>query len=369
MSTRVMAKGMYLSNASPLVAYGDSVGVSWVIDPLLEETFQMVGQTVETWNAPIRERALPSRVRGKPALEPPVQFMDDPEFHRLGAARRIFDGAPPIALPSTSWYQPLLDDRRRTDGSTTDLRPPRTLVLTAKEERVIFGQFNYARFRLSKLMGSRQRRPLSPLQNRERLSWCTRASALRRQIAETNLALVLAMAKRVRSADLDFGDLISEGNMALMRSIDKFDATRGFKFSTYACRAILKAYSRLGAKTLRYRQHFPVEFDPTLERGDAIAEVRSRGEQDSIREVRELFSGNRAVLSEIERTVIFHRYGLDRPVKEAPMTLEQIGLLVGVTKERVRQIQCKALEKIRAALIPLEPTSRRVPPSLAGLPN
>ncbi len=284
----------------------------------------------------------------------PVSFMDDPRFHRAGAARRLFDAPEPIKTPSVAWYQPLLDGRRRDDAAGSP-RPPKTLVLSAAQERVIFGQFNYARFRMSKLQRCAQRRPLAAAQTRELLGWHDRAESLRWQIAETNLALVLAMAKRVRAADLDFGDLISEGNMALMRSIDKFDATRGFKFSTYACRAILKAYSRLGMKTMRQRQIAPVEFDPAMERGDAVAESRAHCDRGVLSEVKELFSDNAASLTEIERTVIFHRFGLDRPLHEAPMTLEQLGAMVGVTKERVRQIQSRALSKMRVALESLRP--------------
>lgn len=201
------------------------------------------------------------------------------------------------------------------------------------------------------------------------LRWHRVSDEVRKQLAETNLALVLAMAKRVRSADLDFGDLMSEGNMALMRSVDKFDFSRGFKFSTYACRAILKAYSRLGLKAQKYRKHFPVEFDPALERGDHVGAVRAARQTEDVAEVKTLFDSNRAGLSELERTVIFHRYGLDRPVHAAPMTLEKVGVMVGVTKERVRQIQNKALEKIRRALVCLNPAAAERLPTINGSRN
>ena len=87
------------------------------------------------------------------------------------------------------------------------------------------------------------------------------------------------MAKRVRLKDVDFGDQISEGNMALLRAVDKFDASRGFKFSTYACRAILKSFSRQGMKSTRYRQRFPTGFDPSLESSNYPEERR---QQDQI---------------------------------------------------------------------------------------
>ncbi|MEZ6241833.1 MAG: sigma factor [Phycisphaerales bacterium] len=84
------------------------------------------------------------------------------------------------------------------------------------------------------------------------------------------------MAKRTRMSEVDFADLVSEGNMALLRAVDKFDAGRGFKFSTYACRAILKAFSRQGMKLSKYRQRFPTDFDPKLEESDYL-ERSARG--------------------------------------------------------------------------------------------
>ena len=168
--------------------------------------------------------------------------------------------------------------------------------------------------------------------------------------APINLALVLAMARRVRLGESDFPDLIGEGNMALMRSVDKFDCGRGFKFSTYACRAILKAFSRFGIKLVKHRQRFPSEFDPEFERSNHLETVREQHARDSAAEVRFLVESDRADLSEVERKVIEHRFGLDAPQGAPSLTLEQVGQMIGVTKERVRQIQNKALEKIRSAL-------------------
>jgi twitching motility protein PilT len=181
------------------------------------------------------------------------------------------------------------------------------------------------------------------------LRWHRKAERIREQIAETNLALVLAMAKRTRMSEVDFADLVSEGNMALLRAVDKFDAGRGFKFSTYACRAILKAFSRQGMKLSKYRQRFPTDFDPKLEKSNFLETKRADFEKDAADEVRGS-SPNRADLTDVERTVIEHRFGLESGEEkpEKPMTLEQVeGQIIGVTKERVRQIQNKAMEKIR----------------------
>jgi RNA polymerase sigma factor (sigma-70 family) len=303
-----------------------------------------MGRTRRAFTA--REERLLERLLSKEQ-----DFIDNDAFYEPDAERKIYDEAPDIKKPDTSWYHPVMDDlgmtRERSEKSGQQV------LLTAAEERVLFLQFNYARYRIYKLQlevwSSPDRRPTVE-QAEELLHWNDVAERLREQIANTNLALVLAMAKRTRMSEVDFADLVSEGNMALLRAVDKFDCSRGFKFSTYACRAILKAFSRQGMKLSKYRQRFPTDFDPKLQKSDFLETRRGEQEQDAAAEVRRIVAENAADLSDIERTIIEHRFGLEGEGDERPMTLEQIGQIIGVTKERVRQIQNKAFEKIRGQL-------------------
>ncbi len=278
-------------------------------------------------------------------------FIDSPAFYEEEAERKIYDEAPDIQKPDTSWYHPVMDDLSSTRNRT--VKSAQQVILTGAEEKVLFHQFNYARYRIWKLQhdvwGTPTRQP-TPEQAEEILRWYRLSDRIREQIAETNLALVLAMAKRTRMSEVDFADLVSEGNMALLRAVDKFDAGRGYKFSTYACRAILKAFSRQGMKLSKYRQRFPTDFDPKLEKSNFLEVKRSTFEKDAAEEVKRIVMENRADLSDVERTVIEHRFGLESGELEKPMTLEQVGQIIGVTKERVRQIQNKAMEKIRLQL-------------------
>ncbi|MBX3317486.1 MAG: sigma-70 family RNA polymerase sigma factor [Phycisphaeraceae bacterium] len=284
-------------------------------------------------------------------LESEQDFIDSPVFYEPGAEKQIYDQAPDIAKPDTSWYHPVMDDLSAARGRT--VKSAQQVILTGAEEKVLFHQFNYARFRVYSLQkdvwASPARQP-NPSQAEEILRWYRLSERIREQIAETNLALVLAMAKRTRMSEVDFADLVSEGNMALLRAVDKFDAGRGYKFSTYACRAILKAFSRQGMKLSKYRQRFPTDFDPKLERSDFLETKRATFEKDAAEEVKRIVLDNRADLTDVERTVIEHRFGLESGDNEKPMTLEQVGQIIGVTKERVRQIQNKAMEKIRLTL-------------------
>jgi RNA polymerase sigma factor (sigma-70 family) len=120
--------------------------------------------------------------------------------------------------------------------------------------------------------------------------------------------LVLAMAKRTRLGDVDFAEIVSEGNMALLRAVDKFSIDRGFKFSTYACRAILKAFSRTALKSSRHRLRFPVEFEPDLEKSDWQDRRRDQVEDDCLDELKAIVDRNLADLSSVEQTVIRRRF-------------------------------------------------------------
>jgi RNA polymerase sigma factor (sigma-70 family) len=297
-----------------------------------------------------------------------MDYIDHAEYHLPGAAERIY-GAAEITRPDVTWYRPLMDDFIST--RSRGLRTPKTqssVLLTGAQERVLFMKYNFARFSISEIQKQVASRTPTVAEAREMLRWHDIAMQYRQQLAETNLALVLAMAKRVRLSEVDFADLIGEGNMALMRSVDKFDCGRGFKFSTYACRAILKAFSRHGIKVTTQRKRFGAEFDPALEKSNHLETVRATHERECADEVRHIVTANKAELSDIEIKVIGHRFGLDvaaaldqgagdptlpietTSVPAEPLTLEQVGQVIGVTKERVRQIQNKALEKIRAAL-------------------
>jgi RNA polymerase primary sigma factor len=279
-------------------------------------------------------------------------YIDSPAFYEKNAERKIYDEAPDIQKPDTSWYHPVMDDLSASSKGRT-VKSAQQVILTGAEEKVLFHQFNYARHRIWQLQQAIWSSPAktpTPDQAAEILRWYRLSDKIREQIAETNLALVLAMAKRTRMSEVDFADLVSEGNMALLRAVDKFDAGRGYKFSTYACRAILKAFSRQGMKLSKYRQRFPTDFDPKLERSNFLETKRNTFEKDAAEEVKRIVQENRADLTEVERTVIEHRFGLESGDGEKPMTLEQVGQIIGVTKERVRQIQNKAMEKIRLQL-------------------
>jgi len=300
-----------------------------------------------------REFSLRDESRLKRILNEKCDYVQNEAFEKPDAEHQLLDAAPQINRPDTSWYHPLMEKISNATGQFAG-KNVGTVLLTAAQERTLFLQFNYCRYRVSHIRKQIGDQPVEPVLGRDLLYWYRRTDSYRDQIAQTNLALVLAMAKRTRMSDVDFADLVSEGNMALLRAVDKFDVARGFKFSTYACRAILKAFSRIGVTHSKYRQLFPTDFDPALEKSDYMHRKRLQHEEDCVDEVDLIVKENLADLTEIEQSVLTHRFALGLEKKKdpnsRPMTLEQVGKVIGVTKERVRQIQNKALAKIRQLL-------------------
>jgi RNA polymerase primary sigma factor len=244
------------------------------------------------------------------------------------------------------------NDNFRRPSVMNTLMEKRVEVITGQslnkdEEQVLFLQMNYARYKLCQVRRKLLRQ--SPWQRQtilELLDWHHKQLSTRSQIVTANIGLVLAMAKKVDFPGVEFTDLVSEGSMALLRANDKFDCQRGFKFSTYACRAIFKGFSRTAKQNYRYRTRFPTQWDTVLEKDDHLEQMRQEDRESGVEEVRAIFDDNLAELSEVEQSVIEMRFSL-RTNQRRPLTLKQVGDKLGLTKERIRQIQNKALAKIR----------------------
>jgi len=274
------------------------------------------------------------------AIPESIDFVFHPCFELPGAEADMFGpAAPPVEVPRWVQFVEVPDDVRAAQKTRTSL--------TGDEEQTLFLRYNYARYRLAGLIGAQQRRRTIQ-RARDMITWHSRVLAARTDLVTANMGLVLAMAKRTRIPNVDLPELVSEGNMALLRSVEKFDVSRGFKFSTYACRAILKGFNRLASKTIRYRSYFPVEYDPEMEKSDYDVMKHEMAHAESVQELQAILTDNRAELTDLEASVVRQRFALDGKKKH---TLAEVGQKVGLTNERVRQVQNVALEKLRSTLM------------------
>jgi RNA polymerase primary sigma factor len=168
------------------------------------------------------------RQKVEPLLEESYAFMDSPIFQQKNIEKELFDFDAEPQLPLVSWYQPTRDE------AVDETMAGAPQLMKGNEERMMFLRFNYCKLQLCRLQKLIKKSGLTRKRAEEFLFWHRRFEHFREYLVRTNLALVLAMAKRTRLGDVDFAEIVSEGNMALIRAVDKFNIDRGFKFSTYA---------------------------------------------------------------------------------------------------------------------------------------
>ena len=220
--------------------------------------------------------------------------------------------------------------------------------MNPQDEQTVFLQMNYARHKICIFRRKLLRQAKWKLDDvKQLLHYYNMQLAARSQIVTCNMGLVLAMAQRVKYPGVEFTDLVSEGSMALLRATEKFDCSMGFKFSTYACRAIFKGFSRAAKQCYTYHSRFPAQYDYAFEKDDRETRQHEEFQADLADEFKVIFKENLADLTDIEKSVVKLRFSIGKETSQEPQTLKNIGETLGLTKERIRQIQNNALDKLR----------------------
>jgi len=273
-------------------------------------------------------------------LEHPIDFMDNDEFSELGAEEWIL-GEPPE------------NPKARLTKAPPDL--PAYLaalyqlpILTREQEQYHFRKMNFLAWQAA---AARQELLAMRPTGRGGRAAMDRVEALLEDSAgvknfliRSNLRLVVSIAKKHLRPGVNFFEMVSDGNLSLIRAIEKFDYSRGNKFSTYATWAIMRNFARSVPREHRQHDRFRTGHDEVFlgrsdERGNPFLAQRHRQQHQVI--IEEILEH----LDPREREVITRRYGLTEGSE--PQTLEQVGRRFGVTKERIRQLESRALKKLQ----------------------
>jgi len=299
----------------------------------VERLMKQFGRTKTTIYRVINE------VRARRIMELPLEYIPNPRFSRKGADQACLgpmpDGdGPPRKVRRPSGLPPYL-------ASLYEMP-----LLTREQEQHLFRKYNYLKYKAAKL-----REELDPAQPRAALmdeieALYQQAIDTKNEIARANLRLVVSIAKRHVTPDQNFFELVSDGNVSLLRAIEKFDFARGNKFSTYASWAIMKNFARTIPGEFKHRDRFRTSQDELFAatpeyRGDPLYEEGAQSQREA--QVERILRR----LDERERKIIAGRFGLERG--QEPQTLKEVGASLGVTKERIRQIEARALNKLRLA--------------------
>jgi len=216
-------------------------------------------------------------------------------------------------------------------------------LLNAQQERALFQRYNYLKFKADNLRGKIDLARIQVSHLRKIEALLLQVNVLKNRIIRANLRLVVSIAKKHVSGPKSLFELISDGNVALMRAVEKFDFGRGFRFSTYASWAIMRNFARSVPKERYQLDRFSTGHDEIL---DIAASLQTYDPNDiNLTELRESIDVMLRQLSPRERTIIIDHYGLDETSDS--QTFDQLGRRLGISKERVRQIELQALQKLR----------------------
>jgi RNA polymerase primary sigma factor len=276
-------------------------------------------------------------------LQNEIGFIIHPQFDEPNAGETIF--AAPLDLTPTSYDQGAAMLKR----AGVDLPPHlgqlcAAKLLTPNQEVMLFQRMNFLRHQAMKLRSrlSVQRPSRRNLEMIERLLLL--ADWHRDRIVEANLRLVFSIVKKFVNSENQFDDLLSDGIFALIRAVEKFDYGRGFRFSTYATQVVRRNGYRQVVENHQERSKLVAGVD------ELGLDISDEYRQSAISETRwhELRARLGVMLGDLDRRekfIIRARFSLGS--HRRVHTLQSLANRLGVSKERVRQLERRAMDKLR----------------------
>ncbi len=278
-----------------------------------------------------------AEVRARRLLEQPIDFIDSEEFTAARADALIL--GPP---PERNSRAPRV---KAPPGLPPYLASLYSIPLLTREDEVYyFRKMNYLKRKAAEL---REQLDLARPRTRDMNATeelLDQSVEIKNFLIRSNLRLVVSIAKRHIRPNSHFFEMVSDGNMSLIRAIEKFDYSKGNKFSTYATWAIMKNFARSIPAEHTLLDRFRTGSDDVFDRS---TDQRSDQFQQELvnRKQHQLIMGILDQLDDREKNIILFRYGLSQGAE--PQTLEQVGNRFGVTKERIRQLEARALGKLK----------------------
>lgn len=260
-------------------------------------------------------------------MKPPAKpYVDHPDFRQRDIAAVLFPPDEPLPLLPPVVHLGSANWRGKKGAG----------VLTREAEKRRFMQLNYARKRAC---GPVADRPL----------WAQRATHLREYLVRMNVTLVpyAVSLRRKRVPNLDAEEVSGDGMAALLRAVDHFNVSAGWRFSSYAVRAILNQFTHGAIRAQRRAARMPtVELYEAAVVVDGSDPVTALAQREEVAKLLRVLADNSAGLTDDERLVLDKRFNGDDRLTHRECTK----LLGGCSREGARQLELRALEKLRAVM-------------------
>ena len=255
-----------------------------------------------------------------------MAYISSPEFEIENAESILFDPSRNVVIE----WRMMSNDKVKCKA------------LTTAQEKTLFLRYNYAKMRCIECLDAFRGNP-SQANAKILASWYERVRAVREDIAKANLRLILKIVKDRGPKYVGTDDLVSEGNAALLRAMDGFDVSKGWKFSTYLWRSVIKAFDRIASRERRYRSTFPAEYDPDLEEPD-VDVISAERESVMTETIRHIVSSEDTGLTTNEIRSLELRFVNNR------MSYDKMASILGVSREVAKRTCETAIQKVSEQL-------------------